>query len=164
VTSLYNLSAEYASLAALLADADEVTPEIDAVLDSLGGELADKIDGVCKLRQRLRGDAAMAREEAKRLAFLAQTRENHVSRLDEYVKTCLTLAGLVRYDTPLFKVWIQNNSAPSVTWTGDPAEPPEAFTKVTVTFDAKGAGEAWRRGEALPEGVVVERGTHLRVK
>lgn len=161
---LYELTNEWQLIELHLTDTDgEITPDIQAALDTIEAELPQKVDGICSLMRHFLTRAAAAREESERLAKLAQARQNAGERLKAYLKTCLERMGQAKVETDRFKVRIQKNGQPSVKYNGLPEMLPTKFQKVRIDVDNAALATAWKTGEALPPGVDVQQGTHLRI-
>lgn len=69
MTTAIALAADYTSLLQLLESSDELTPEMIAdTLESIEGELADKLDAIMVIARNNLGHAKTCDEEIKRLA------------------------------------------------------------------------------------------------
>lgn len=163
---LYELANEYAAIELALADSDgEITPEIQAMLDSVESELPAKVDGICSVLRHQATRAAAAREEGERLAKLAQSREKAATRLREYLKANLERMNISRVETDRFKVRIQKNSVPSVRLADgiSPEDLPAEYVRFKPEANNSAIAMAWKAGKSLPDGVEVSVGTHLRI-
>ena len=162
--NLYEIASEVQSVLALTETEDgEIPAELAAHLDGLGMTIAQKTEHLCRAIRQAGADADAYKAEAQRLAALQKTAQDKADWIKEYLFKCLTLAGIDRLDTELFKLWIQSNGRPSITLKeGEPI--PARFEKVTVTLDGTRAYEAWKSGEPLPPSLVVTLGKHLRIK
>lgn len=90
---------------------------------------------------------------------------NRGDRLKNHVLHTLEVVGIPKVKGDRFTARVQA-SPPSARWTGDPDKPPEGFArlKTSIDFDAKGAIEAFKRGESLPDGVEIRQGKHLVIR
>lgn len=152
--ALYELCKELTFLTA----EEELSPEVEAQLDALALALPEKVDNICRLIQEWRGQAVRFKDEAERLADIADKHAKQAERLKKYVRDCLLSAGMRTLDTEFFRLRIQNNP-PSADCGG---EPTEEFSRVKVEWDKKAIVEAWKAGKPMPEGVLVTTGCHLR--
>lgn len=158
---LYELSAEWEALAVELADAEEITDEMEQRLTQLDGDIREKVQAICCLVRRFTLEAKAASEEASRLTHLASHRHATAEKLKDYLEDHLQRMGLQRIETDLFKVRVQRNSVPTIRWTGD-GDIPEPFRRVATSLNGTAILEAWKAGK-LPEGFTAEIGTHLRI-
>ena len=163
---LREISADLAAIDAAIDDADgEVTDGILAALDSIQGEFSDKVEAICcVIRERL-ATAEARITEGNRLLALGRTDESVAKRLKEYVRDCCRQAGVVRVETPRFKVRVQRNARPSIKWQGDISQVP--FRYLRTPPPEVDLGKAWtdlRTDGALPDGFVVDYGDHLVIQ
>lgn len=150
-------------------------PELEALLDEIQGDLQDKVERTALVAQNLLANAKAAKGEADRLAALAKGYERQAETLKGYLKYQLERAGVKKIETPTAKVAIQKNGRPSLRL-ADPNYIPEQF-KVQPpppppVFDSQGAYEYLKGAKLLPaepgvielDGIVVELGSHLRIR
>lgn len=156
----------------------ELTPEIEALLNDAHDDFDAKVERVALLAEEkgANADAAEAtakaiEEVAMRHRLRARVERNGVATLKEYLKREMTAADRLKVERPLARVRVQKNSAPAVKSTLDEHAIEQLFTKAspfavrTVTFslDSKAVVAAAKREETLPNGIVVEYGTHVRI-
>lgn len=162
--TLYDIPARYRELEEQIIEADgELTPEVEAELDSLQDAFERKAEYIALLSREARAEAKAVKEEEDRLKARRTAAENRESRLKDYLQACLTRAGVDRVEGDRIKARIQDNSRPSIRWMGEEDAIPEPFKRVRVDLDGSAAYETWKDGEPLPEGFVVETGRHLRI-
>lgn len=142
----------------------ELTPEIEALLDATEGKFDAKVESICRYRQDLRAQAKGAKEEYDRLRGLARMRQTKADSLDSYLKLMMERMGRDKVETAHFKVRIQANSSPSISWDGEAKAIPEAFRKVEYSLDGTAAKAYLKRDGKLPDGFSVVQGHHVRVK
>lgn len=163
--SLYELTQEWQSIEdALLESGGELTDELAARLDAYRAALPAKVDGYCRVIQRLARQAEAAKAEADRLAQLARVRGNSADSLKRRLLGELLAQGLQKVETDHFVVAAVRNSQPSIRWTGDQADLPASFRRVKVELDSAVAREVLKRDGALPDGFEVEVGYHVRIR
>lgn len=150
-------------------------PELEELLEEIEGDLQTKAGRTALVIQNLLANAKAAKGEAERLAALAKSYERQAEGLKAYVKRELERAGVAKVETPTAKVAIQRNSRPSLRL-ADPARIPEQFKiqppPPPPVFDGQGAYEYLRDAKLLPaepgtielDGIVIELGTHLRIR
>lgn len=161
MTKLYELSNE---LATIQTEWDgEVSPEIQAKLDSLQVSIEAKIEGICKFVRGLEAERMAIAEEVSRL-------KNRMSRLDKgieffhkYMKNNLDSVGIDKVKTALFNVSI-SDSPPKVNVT-NLSDVPERFmiTHVEELPDKKAILEYFRESGDVPKGIEITRGRTLRI-
>src|SRR5690606_10969359 len=145
-------------------------PELEELLDQAEGALQEKVERVALVVQNLKANAEAAQAEAKRLQAIAQTYERQANALKTYLHAQLQRAGIDRVDTPRAKVRIQVNGRPTIR-PADPDNIPEPYRKVVITFDGEAAYRDLKERGLIPAGpgrvevagLLVERGTHLRI-
>lgn len=158
---LYQLPSAFAEIEAMLTDGEIDTQAMEK-LASLEGELQEKVQSCLCVARNFAARAEARKNEANRLAALAQADASNEKRLKEYVQGVMTQLGQDRIETELFKVWIQNNP-PSVN-VDDVSTLPTEFTKTTVEADKKALMAAHKEGKTLPGGVTINQTRSLRVK
>ena len=113
--NLYDIVTDRADLAAVLEQLDyeehaeaieELTRQLD-VLDNL--ELPHKVESLCRVIRNLEGRALMLEDERKRLAERQKTAEGKVTRLRDYLRSCLDVAQTRRVSAGLFEVSVRAN-------------------------------------------------------
>ncbi len=148
------------AIKALVDEDGEIDP---ARLDRFELALQVKAEAIAKVIRNLEASEEAKREEAKRLTTSAVGDKARADWLKSYLKGTLESLALVSLDAGLFKVRIQKNSAPSVTYDGAPESLPERFQMPKIEVRKAALVDAWKRGEELPPRVKVEQGTHLRI-
>lgn len=157
--TLYEITDELRELTEAL---EELTPDAEARLDELAHQVESKADSICRLLANLEGERLVLEREATRLMDAAGVKDRAIGRLKGLLKDGLQRAGLQRLSTPLFSLWVQKNSTPSVS-IAEGVELPKEFLRVKVEPDMKALAAAWKDGRCV-DGVSVSIGTHLRVK
>jgi hypothetical protein len=158
---LYELPERYASLMDQIADG-ELTPDLEKELDLLDATLQGKVDGICKMVRQLEGEAEVLDREAARLKLRAGSRDNAAKRLKVYLQTTMEKIGCQKVTTDLFTASLARSPKPTVTCILTVI--PEQFRRVITELDKTAVLEAWKRGEALPEGFTVDdTKKHLRI-
>jgi len=140
----------------------EVLPENDAELDRLIEAEPEGLDQAARLKVHYEAEAARFDEELRRLQHRRDVARNRAERIKAVIHGYLEKRGYDCFDTGLFKLRIQKNSLPTVTFTG-PGEIPHPYRVTTVTLDKAAVSRDYKNGAELPDGVRVEYGTHLRI-
>jgi hypothetical protein len=141
----------------------ELTPDLAEQLDRLEGARDLKVERIVLFMRNLDATAAAADAEAQRLAAIAHRKRAVAARLKEYLKTQLEVAGIAKIETPLCTVRIQKNSRPTIKCTVPLDTLPEGFIRVRREFNSEAAYELYKAQAPLPEGILVELGSHLRI-
>lgn len=157
----------------------EMTPELEAMLNELDGQADEKIERVALyVRERL-ANAEAVKVEQQRLLGIQKREEKAAESLKAYLKRQMEALGKTKVNGLLATIAIQKNSQPSMTHvlTGDALalhfaglienSKVEQFVReipVSYTIDRDAVLTAWRAGDALPDEIIVEHGTHLRIR
>lgn len=161
---LYEISSALLSVLSASDETGELTPEQADSLTALEGKFADKVQGVCCVIRQAQTDAEAAKAEASRLTAMASSRQRLADGLKAYLKLQMESTGQEKVKTDLFAVRIQKNSVPSCKVVVPAAELPPGFQRVTVEPDNAALVAAFKGGAALPDGVTVAYGSHLRIQ
>lgn len=162
--TLYDLGTEWQRLMAAVSDDGELDPETERELEDLDLALAWKVEAVCCVIRELDARAEGRAAEAKRLADLAASDKRGAGRLRARLLEHLQRTGQAKVETARFRVWAQRNSAPTIDYAGPAEALPEEFRRVKVELDAAAVRKAISEGRPIPPGVLVEQGSHLRIK
>lgn len=146
--------------------------DVVALLDSAEGSFAEKVERVALYIRELDVERAAVESEARRLQERAASRGRAVDSLKQYLRTCMEAAGQPKVLGTLATVSVQA-SPPKVVTTA-PLDLNEPATRQALqgwwrertqyTLDAEKVLDAHKAGGALPIGVSVVRGTHLRIR
>lgn len=161
---LWEVAEELELIGAEIAEAGGVmTPEQESALDDLAGTRDEKIERVALyIRERL-VNAEAAHAEAVRLGAIERHHAAAAEGLKGYLLRNMERMGVQRVDTPRVRVRVQKNSRPAIRYTRDPATLPEFLRKTVVQVDGNAAYEQLKAGAPLPDGFVVEVGSHVRI-
>jgi hypothetical protein len=173
--TLYELADMRDVLANWLAETEgDVTPELEALLDELAGKTNEKIERVGLYIRELTATATAIEDEAKRLQARVVASRKAAEGLKNYLKRQMERLGSTKVDGLLCTVAIQKNGQPSVTTVVEPfvlyeADDARPYVKraevVTYTLDRERVLAAWKAApSSLPAAIVVEQGTHIRVR
>jgi len=149
--------------AAIAEAGGELTPELEERLDALEGAFDAKVERIALLVQREAGIANMAKDEADRLSAIRKSHQSTADGLKGYLLNQMLRSDRLKVETPKARVRVQRNGMPSIQWTKDPEELPEAYKRVTVAPDLALVREELKAGAGVPEGFTVEYGHHLRI-
>lgn len=171
---LYEIAQAREILDTWLAESEgELTPELEAMLDELDGKADEKIERVALfIRERL-AQADAVKVERDRLAAIAKREEKAAESLKNYLHRQMDALGKTKVNGLLATVAIQRNSQPSVQIALQPAELfalPDAsrYVKreevVTYTVDRAAILSDWKANIPLPSMIVVDLGSHVRIR
>ncbi len=151
---LYKISEDFRALMARVDDEDGVLDEtLEAALDALGGALTDKVDSCAVVMAEMDAeDAALEREIARLQARRAVAAKGR-TRLADYVRRCLEVAGQRKVKGARFTVSLRASQSINVTCgiTHLPAEFVRTTTPLPVSSPDKVALKA-----ALAAGRVID--------
>jgi hypothetical protein len=156
---------------AVKAAGGELPPELESLLNEVEGNFQEKVERTALVIRNQMANALAAQSEADRLRKIAATYTNQADTLKTYLHAQLQRVGATRIQTARAKVWTQTNGRPSIRL-ADPEVIPEEFRRVRVEFDGQAAYESLKDAGLIPtpeegaveiNGLVVERGTHLRI-
>jgi hypothetical protein len=161
---LYDLPDAIREVEARIIEAEgEISPELEAELDALEGAFEAKAEYLALLAREAKASAAAWKQEEDRMRAHRTAAENRERRLKDYLHASMRRLGVDRIEGERAKVRVQANTRPSITWAGEPEAIPEAFRRVSITPDGTALYDEWKAGSELPEGFVVEVGSHVRV-
>lgn len=161
---LYEIATAFELIeAALVESGGEWTDDIATQLDALEGALEWKVENICRLIQSNTRTSEAYKAERERLQGHEDSHRRIAANLKAYLFTQLERIGKDKVDAGVFKVALQNNSRPSIEWSGDAVAIPEPFRRTVFELDGNRAYDAFRAG-GLPEGFVVKLGRHIRVR
>lgn len=161
---LYSIIDELAEIEAVLEErGGDLDDEIEARLDAIESDFEAKIERLCGWRANLLGTAKAYQDEADRMSKRARTLTRTADSLKRYLHAQLYRAGRTKLEAGTWRLRVQSNSQPSVIVSVAPETLPEEYTVVRVDANRRALLDAAERGETLPAGVVVTRGSHLRI-
>lgn len=161
---LWEITDEIQEIGELIAEAGgELSPEMEARLDAMEGALETKVENIALFVKESEANAAAALIEANRLSGIAKRFTTKAEGLKSYLLFALRRSGRSSVKTLRVTVREQKNSRPAIRCALAPEMVPEKFRRVSTTVDLALAYEEWKRGNELPNGFVVEAGTHLRI-
>ena len=166
--TLWVISDELEALGEQIAESGGVlSPELEAALDAVEEDFTAKVERVALYIRDCELNAEKAKMEADRLTKIRRHHESKAKGLKSYLLAVMERHGREKVDTYKARVSRVANSRPTVSWQGDGeyADVPDEFrtTRTVHKLNTDRVLEAIRDGEPLPDGVVVERGSHIRI-
>lgn len=164
MSKLWQISSDLAALSDRIAlNGGEITPEIEAALDEIGGRLDDKIEKIALLIRERILDAEKAGEEEARLKAIRKAFEREAEGLKTYLKLCMERAGIDRVETHRARVALHQNPQPRITWEGEASNLPEQYRRITIAPNLDAVRDDLREGRTPPDGFKVTNDTHIRI-
>lgn len=165
MTALFHIANEYRQQLAALADLD-MPPEVVAdTVESLAGDVEQKLRAVIAYSLELDVLATGASDAAKRMAERAKTLQSRVDWLRGYALQAMQATGIGEVSTDEFAAKLDKKPA-SVIVT-DPALIPAAYMRVPEPPlpqpDKKAIGDALKQGQEVP-GCELVQGYRLAIK
>lgn len=148
---------------ALVECGGELTPELEERLDLMSGAFEDKCEKIALFVKECEANAAAAAVEEARLAAIAKSFDTKARGLKGYLLHYMQRTGRSSLKTPRVRVWEQKNGRPAIRFVGDLASLPGDYVRVKREADLQFAFVEHQAGAKLPDGFVVEHGTHLRI-
>jgi len=180
---LYEIAQARDVLDAWLAESEgELTPELETMLNELDGQADEKIERVALFVRERQAQAKAVREERDRLDAIVKREEKAAESLKSYLKFQMERLGKIKVNGLLATVAIQRNSQPSVTHglpddtlracyltsgTADEQLPGVGqFVRETISYriDRDAVLAAQKAGDLIPSEIVVDLGTHIRIR
>lgn len=137
MASLFNISSRYLSLFEKLDAISQWEPDTDAdgncidehgniiddvieyrrdmtdalydTLDSVDGELEDKLANCGSYIKQLTAEAGALDDEIKSLRYRSEAKKREIERMKQYIISCMDAVGCTKVDEPLAKLSIRNN-------------------------------------------------------
>lgn len=165
---LHEITADFLALEDLLLESGgEWTPEVEALVAEMEGNLEAKVDGYAALIREWEADAEKWKAEEQRVAAHRKARENAAAALKARLCDAMVTLGREKVETDRFKVAVQR-AAPSVVVLVEPEALPEPFRRVipaTVSADKKALADALKAGEDLAGVAELAPGTaYVRIR
>lgn len=174
---LYALAELRDSLDEQLAESEGVlTPEMEATLDALAGDITTKVENVALYIREQLATADAIEIEVKRLGARMAAKRKAADGLKAYLKFNMERLELTKVKGVLASVSIQRNSVPSVTTalTDDDlraafvsvGNPVGQFVRETVryTVDREAVLAAQKASYPIPAEIVIDLGSHIRIR
>jgi len=170
--TLLDITKDMESLDALLAEAGgEITPDteasINAWFDEIETNLADKVDGYCRLISEIEARAEVRKAEGKRLAERAKVDENAAAALRERLRHTWEAKALPKVQTTRYTVSLAKvgGKAPLDIRCGVEDLPGWAVRiETTASADKDAIRARLDAGEVLEFASLMERGTRISIR
>jgi hypothetical protein len=164
--SLYALTAEFISLL----ESEEVDGEM---LEKIGGEIAVKVENICRVRVMNASQIAAAKGEIDRLKALVKVSEAKDERLKDYLVNCLQASDIKQMTAGTFRLTVADNppalevyeveAVPDVYFSRDEVVITRGVLRPVRTMDKSRLKSDLLAGKAVT-GAHITRGVSLRIK
>ena len=163
MSSLFDISQRYINILELCEN-PEITPEmLEEALQSMEGELTEKLENIVAFIRSLEGDVTVIDNEVARLQARKKTINNKISSLKDYMENCLRMLELRKVKTSLNTISIQKNP-PSIEILDETLIPEEFKSVETVTkIDKKALLKAVKETGEIA-GVSLKTSEGLRIR
>ena len=158
--NLYELTGEYKRLLDVEADVSEEA--FADTLESIEGEIEEKVDGYGKVITSLLAEAGAIKEEEKRLADKRNVLENRASRLKENLEQAMISLDKDKIKTTLFTASFRKTPG-SVNVLDETLVPKEYFVEQAPRLDKKTILGLLKEGQEV-EGVELKTGRSFSIK
>lgn len=160
---LYVIAENYKNLVDLMENEDIGIEVVKEALESVQGDLVDKLENITKFIKSIEADVEGLKAEEKRLAERRKALENKAKGLKEYMQNCMLLAETKKVKGTLFSFNIQKN--PASVNVANTDNIPNEFIKeeVVVNVDKKGLKKYIEEGNVV-EGVTLQASESLRIR
>lgn len=164
MSTIYEITGRLLQIIEMMEDPDMDPEVLKDTLESIEGELEDKIDGYGKVILQLESEIEAIQKEKKRLDAREKTLRSNIDRMKEIVKMSMIATGKKKIKSLLFSFSVAKNPVKMVIddQTKIPAlyyEVPEPKPELNKTL----LKENLKNGEII-EGVHLEQGESLRIK
>ncbi len=163
MANLFDISSRFKNLAELV-ESGEVSPEVmEEALESVEGELTEKLQNITYIIRNNESDIATIDEEIKRLQARKKSLTGNIDRLKTYMLDCMKIADVKKINTSLNTWSIAKNPA-SVNITDESLLPKEyIITEVVNKVDKKAILTVLKDGIEI-KGAELKQGERLAIK
>ncbi len=170
---LFDITADMRALDDLLYECggDVTDPKVEQAVnewfDELETDLLGKVDNYAALITTFQARAKARQEEMERLQARVRVDENAAKSLKERLKIALQDRGIPKLETRRYRVSISKNGGKQPLDIHDPkAVPHKHCTHIPESWEPNGDAirAALAAGEEVPGAILMDRGTHLRIK
>lgn len=159
--NLWQLTQEEMAFLSLMEETGgEITPEVEEDLAIRRENWEHKADSYTKLILKLESDVETAASELKRIQDLKKVKENTLKRLKTTLRDSLIIfgrpdskSGIMRYETPLFKLSIRTSNAVEIT---QDLDVPDEYWVVKKEISKTLVSNAIKDGMEVPGAKIVE--------
>lgn len=163
--SLYNIAQEHRAMVERLMDFQDDSQAISDTIEAESYPLEVKAQNTAYAVKTLKATVEAIKVEEKNMATRRKAIENHIMRIEEYLKTCMEVAGVLKIECAHFRIAIKKNP-PSVE-VFEPSLVPVEFMKTPEPpppdVDKAAIRGAIASGKEVP-GAMMVQGTRVEIK
>ena len=153
MATLYELNDMYRNIQFLIESGEYTEEELKFALDSVNGEIAEKLEGYAMVVKNIESDIEGLKAEERRLADRRKSLENGVKRMKEAMQDTLLLTGEKRIKTQKFTISLRKSSSVEIE---NEDLIPEEFVKITKTISKSELAKRLKETE-IPGAKLVEK-------
>lgn len=153
MATLYELNDMYRNIQFLIESGEYTEEELKFAIDSVNGEISEKLEGYAMVVKNLESDIAGLKAEEKRLADRRKSLENGVKRMKEAMQDTLLLTGEKRVKTSKFTISLRKSTSVEVE---NEDLIPHEFVKITKTISKSELAKRLKETE-VPGAKLVEK-------
>jgi len=164
MSKLYELSMNFNEVIGMIDDEDVSIEALEDTLQSIEGEIEDKVEGCAKFVKNLEGDVDAIDAEIARLSKRKKTVNNKIEGIKNYVMEQMVYVSKDKITTPVFTISRAKNPAKLVI--EDAKLLPGNYLKIipeTTVPDNAAIKEALKAGTEVA-GAKLEYGFNLRIR
>jgi hypothetical protein len=149
--TLFELAAEYRSVADQLADMDLDPQTVADTLESISGDLESKATNVAAFVRNLESSAAAIKEAEAAMSARRKAIENRAASVRQYLLDNMTRTGITKIECPYFKIAVRTNPE-SVVIDDETAVPDDYLREIPARYepDKSAMKSAMQDGFAIP--------------
>lgn len=166
MANLYEITGEMLMFQSMVEE-NELDPQAIAdTMESLQGELNDKLEGYCKIIKNLEGDSAAIDAEIKRLRDRKMGFDRNIASMKAAMFNSMKATGTEKVKGSLFTVAIQKNGGkiPVILDVKDTSELPDEFVRIKEEADVEALRAYIEKHGTCQYAHYGERGESLRIK
>lgn len=165
---LYELPLEFEQVETeLIERLGELTPELEERINALNVALEDRVEAIAVLIRRNELLEEALQSEVDRLKGKQISYSRTADSLRSYLQRNLEALNRNSVKTNRFSISLCSNSRPRIIFSVDPEQLPEEYQMIIpakITINKQVLLDDWQAGRGLPEGVMIERGRHIRIE
>jgi len=131
MATLYELNKMFQNIQFLIESGEYEEEELKFAIDSVTGEIDEKLEGYAMVVKNLESDIEGLKAEEKRLADRRKSLENGVKRMKEAMHDTLLMTGERKLKTPKFTISLRKSTSVQIE---NEDLIPQEFFKVTKTI------------------------------
>lgn len=153
MATLYELNDMYRNIQFLIESGEYTEEELKFAIDSVNGEISEKLEGYAMVVKNLESDIAGLKAEEKRLADRRKSLEEGVKRMKEAMQDTLLQYGEKRVKTAKFTISLRKSTSVEVE---NEDLIPHEFVKITKTISKSELAKRLKEAE-VPGAKLVEK-------